>query len=193
VSSLNSVELVFYKLVSHQIELLEFEEWVYTESTLEKTLNPDDYLHLISINYKTPCGLYEAEKVLSNYFSMGKYYEWNLRNILQKINEKPSDVHRYIAMCYDLYCDGFWFLDNLGLGYGLGITCPNDFNGKVEDYYPKILVEVEKVLGWLDSGKIIITGHSGEYQGIEYVDYRSQKEQQPTGFKPIKIKKWWQF
>lgn len=84
---------------------------------------------------------------------MGKYYEWNLRNILKKIVEKPNDVQRYIEQCYDLYCDGFSFMDNLGLGYGLGLTCPDDLNEEVDDYYPQILDEVVKVIGWLDSGQ----------------------------------------
>lgn len=190
---MNPIELVFYKLVSHEIELSDFEKWVYSESELEQTLKPDDYLEIISINYKTPSGLYEAEKVLSNYFSMGKYYEWNIRNILQKIVDKPRDVHKYIEQCYDLYCDGFNFLDNLGLGYGLGLTCPDSFNEKVDDYYPQILDEVKKVVDWLDSGKIVITGHSGEYQGIEYDDSRSPEEKEPTGYKIQKVKKWWQF
>jgi len=190
---LNPVELVFFKLVSHEIELLEFEKWVYSESKLEEILSSNDYLELISINYKTPSGLYEAEKVLSSYFSMGKYYEWNIRNILQKITEKPNDVHKYIEQCYDLYCDGFDFMDNLGMGYGLGLTCPDYYNEKVDDYYPQILGEVEKVLEWLDNGKIVITGHSGEYQGIEYEDNRSVEEKEPTGYKVQESKKWWQF
>ncbi len=173
---MNPVELVFYKLVSREIELSEFEKWVYSESDLEKKLSSDDYLRIISINYKTSSGLYDAEKVLSNYFSMGKYYEWLVRNVLQKITERPSDTHKYIEQCYDLYCDGFNFMHNLGLGYGLGLTCPDLYDEKVDDYYPQILGEVKKVIEWLDSGKIIITGHSGAYQGIEYDDNRSLEE-----------------
>ncbi|CAM4188501.1 hypothetical protein [Pseudoalteromonas byunsanensis] len=190
---MHPVELTFYKLVSKEIELSDFENWVYTETTLEQTLNSDDYLEIISINYKTPSGLYEAQKVLSKYFSMGKYYEWSIRNILHKIIAKPDDVHKYIEQCYDLYCEGFGFMDNLGLGYGLGLTCPDGFNDKVEEFYPHITEEAERVLLWLDTGKIIITGHSGEYQGIEYDDNRSPKEKEPTGYKIQKSKKWWQF
>lgn len=67
---------------------------MYTETTLEQTLNSDDYFEIISINYKTPSGLYEAQKVLSKYFSMGKYYEWSIRNILHKRIAKPDDVHK---------------------------------------------------------------------------------------------------
>ncbi|GLX78284.1 hypothetical protein tinsulaeT_16240 [Thalassotalea insulae] len=180
---MNTLELVFFKLVSHEIELSEFESWVYSESRLEEILSSDDYLELISINYKTPSSLYEAQKILTSYFSMGKYYEWNIRNILQKIVEKPNDVHKYIEQCYNLYCEGFGFMDNLGLGYGLGITCSDYHNEKVDDYYPQILGEVDKVVEWLDSGKIVITGHSGEYHGIEYEDNRSVIEKEPTGYK----------
>ena len=84
-------------------------------------------------------------------------------------------------------------MDNLGLGYGLSIACPDYGRDIVDDYYPQILEEVEKVVEWLDNGKIIITGHSGEYQGIEYADNRSPEEKQPTSYKEQKIKKWWQF
>lgn len=183
---MDPVELVFYQLVSHEIELSTFENWVYSETELEQTVNSNDYLALISINYKAPSALYEAEKVLLKYFSIGKYYEWHVRNILQKIIEKPNNVHQYIEQCYDLYCDGFDFMDNLGFGYGLGIVCPDYNSGKVDDYYPQILDEVKKVVGWLDSSKIVITGHSGEYQGIEYDDNRSSKEKEPTGYKSTK-------
>lgn len=99
---MHPIELTFYRLVSREIELNDFENWVYTEPTLEQTLNSDDYLEIISINYKTPSSLYEAQKVLSKYFSMGKYYEWSIRNILHKIIAKPHDVDKYIgnAMTY---------------------------------------------------------------------------------------------
>jgi len=180
---LHPVELTFYKLVSKEIELNDFENWVYTETTLEQTLDSDDYLEIISINYKTPSGLYEAQKVLSKYFSMGKYYEWSIRNILHEIIAKPNDVHKYIEQCYDLYCEGFGFMDNLGLGYGLGLTCPDGFNDKVDEFYPNIAEEAERVILWLDTRKIVITGHSGEYRGIEYDDNRSPNEKEPTGYK----------
>lgn len=35
----------------------------------------------------------------------------------------------------------------------------------------------------VDTRKIVITGHSGEYQSIEYDDNRSPKEKEPTGYK----------
>ena len=96
--------------------------------------------------------------------------------------------------CYDLYCDGFNFLDNLGIGYGLGLTCPDEYNESVEDYYPAIVQEAEKVLSWLDDGKIVITGHTGEYQGIKYNDFRTKQERKPTGYeKSTPQKSWWKF
>ncbi len=72
------------------------------------------------------------------------------------------------------------------MGYGLGIVCPDYYNETVEDYSPQILDEVEKVAEWLDSGKSVITGHSGQYQGIEYDDNRSPEEKVPTGYKAQK-------
>lgn len=114
---------------------------------------------------------------------MGKYYEWNIRNILQKIIEKPADVQKYIEQCYDLYCDDFGFMDNLGVVYGIGIAYSNYFDEKLEDCYPQLLDEVNKVTDWLDNGKIVITGHSVEYHSIEYDDHRNEEEKTPTGYK----------
>ncbi len=68
------------------------------------------------------------------------------------------------------------------MGYGLSVVCPDYYNETVDDYYPQILGEVEQVTEWLNSGKIVITGHSGEYQGIEYDDHRSPEEKISTGY-----------
>jgi len=73
-------------------------------------------------------------------------------------------------------------MDNLGMGYGLGLTCSDYYNQKVGDYYPQILGEIAKVAEWLDSGQIVITCHSGEYQGIEYIDKRSIAEKVSTAY-----------
>ena len=81
-------------------------------------------MELISLEYKAPSDLYEAEKILLKVVDEGKYYEWNLRRILEQVIKETGGSSKYIQLCYELYCDGYNFLDNLGLGYGLSITVP---------------------------------------------------------------------
>lgn len=183
---LNNIDTIIFKLISKKIKIKDFEKWVYSEKKLEKLITPNDFLELISLRYTTPSALYDAEKILKKYINIGKYYEWELRKTLQQIIDRPSNVHEYIAQCYDLYCDGYYFLENLGLGYGLGIEVPpasysaqswNKLTPKdqiilIESYYPQVKKEAKKVIYWLDSKEILLTGHNGEYQGIEYNDNR---------------------
>jgi len=197
---LNNFELIVYKLISRESGIEEFEQWVYSEKGLEKLLTSDEYLALISLSYKQPSSLYEAEKILKRYVDIGKYHEWSLRRVLEKVIDRPKNAARYIEQCYDLYCDGYSFLDNLGLGYGLSVVVPptdrieeNEQSKLINGFYPAVAEEALKVIGWLDSGKIVITGHEGSYQGIQYTDSREPEEKEPTGYKvATPTKKWWE-
>ncbi len=203
---MNKFNLIIYKLIAREVEINEFEQWVYSDKTLESFLSSNEYLDLISLDYKQLSSLYEAEKILRPYIDIGKYYDWYLRGILQKIIERPIDAHKYIEQCYDMYCDGYWFLENLGLGYGLAVTVPpSGYNADswdklelpkqkrlVESFYPSVREEAEKVIRWLDTKKIVLTGHNGDFQGIQYTDSRTPEEKEPTGYKvAIPTKKWW--
>ena len=180
-------QLAVYKLISQEYELSRFKEWVYSNKELEEILNPEEYLELISLNYEIPSSLYKAKKILIRQIDIGKYYEWFLRQILQKIIDRPSDVNTYIEQCYDLYCRGFGFLDNLGISYGLLIKVPpSNYNADnwneltsseqsnlIDHLYPAVAEEAKKVLDWFDNGKIVIIGDDAKDQIIEYDDNRS--------------------
>lgn len=154
-------------------------------------------MKLISLNYKQSSSLHEAEKILKRYIDTGKYYDWYLRSVLQKIIDHPSDAHSYIEKCYDMYCDGYSFLDNLGLGYGLAVIVPPfKYNADtwekldspeqkklIESFYPDIINETNKVINWLDTKKIVLIGHDSTYQGIQYIDSREFEEKEPTAYK----------
>ena len=170
--------LIVYKLIAREIELERLEKWVYSEKNLELLLTASEYLEIISLNYQTQSSLYEAEKILRKYIDEGKYYEWSLRRGLQKIVDHSKDADKYISQCYDLYCDGYDFLDNIGLRFGLAIvvddekSCLSSHKKLLGSFYPAVADEANRVIAWLDSEEILLTGHSGEYQGIEYEDNR---------------------
>lgn len=200
---MSTLEAIIFKLKNREITLSDFEKWIYSEKSLEKLIPPDDYLELISLNYKTPANLYEAEKILFNLVDEGKYYEWSLRHILEEIINKSNNSALYIEQCYNLYCEGYDFLNDLGLGYGLCISSPpNSYSSEnweqlenkeqrklVESLYPSVADEAKRVLNWLDLNKIKITGHDGTYQGIQYSDNRTPSEKKSTIF--IAIEPWW--
>jgi len=204
---LSEIDIVIFKLISKEIQSKEFEAWVYSEKSLESVISSDDYLELISLNYESPSALYEAEKILKNYIQLADYYDWLLRETLKNVIARPVNACEYIEQCYDFYCDGFGFLRNIGLRYGLCVVSlggkfvvehwselkPDEQQELLDSFYPGVAEEAEKVVGWLDAGEIIITGHSGEWQGLKYEDNRSaaEKDDALTYEKPSE--KWWKF
>jgi len=205
---LSNIETIIYKLKSREITLADFEKWIYSEKSLEEILPSDDYLELISLSYKKPSDLYEAEKILFKLVGKGKYYEWYLRNVLNKVIDRTAESASSIQLCYELYCDGYNFLDNLGLGYGLSIAVPpseykaeewnqlsnSDQKKLIDSFYPAVAEEAKRVIHWLDTGKVMLTGYDETFQGIQYDDNRSEDDKKPTAYEVAKPKKkWWKF
>jgi len=196
---LRNFDLTVFKLIGREIEIKDFKQWVYSEKKLENILTPDDYLDLISLGYNLPSSRHEAEKILKRYIDIGKYHEFNLRRVLQKVIDRPNDVYKYIELCYDMYCDGYNFLDNLGLGYGLNVAIPPSNYGAdtwqelklqeqlklINSFYPAVAEDAQKIFLWLDIGKIVLTGHDGEYQSIVYEDHRTSQEKDMNKLKMI--------
>jgi len=96
-----------------------------------------------------------------------------------------------------MYCKGYNFFDNLGLGYGLRVEVPgvNNYRETWDDlseteqttllnsFYPDLDTEIKKVISWLDTAKVVLTGMKDEYNHFEYIDSRTELEKQPTAYK----------
>jgi len=159
---LDNFKLAVYKLIAGEHELAKFEAWIYSSKELEAILNAEEYLAIISLDYSQDSSLYEAEKVLTKYIDTGKYHEWYISRVLQKIVDRPADVYKYIDRCYDLYCNGFAFLNDLGLNYGLKIRVPpSNYSADswceltsveqiqlIDSFYPDVAEEAKKVINW---------------------------------------------
>lgn len=58
-----------WKFVRGDFSTLDFENWVYTDKGLEEMLGEEDYLELISVNYKSNAKAYEARQKIQEYLS----------------------------------------------------------------------------------------------------------------------------
>jgi len=103
-------------------------------------------------------------------------------------------MQRPPAHFYDSYCNGYSFLDNLGLGYGLAIEVPSQADSwnkltseqqenLLTSFYPNIENEIQKVIDWLNNNKVILTGTQDEYNHYEYIDNRTEEEKLSTAYK----------
>ena len=186
-----------FKFIHHEIPLEEFEQWVYATNEIQELFSREDYVELLSVDYSKPSNRYDVAKLVTRYIDEGEYETWKLKKLLYAVIKNDGDLHQVFIGFYDLYCDGYRFLDNLGLGYGLSVVVPpseysSDSWEKLSEheqkrllasFFPGALNEVKKVLSWLNDGKIEILNEQDWLGHFKYLDHRSEEEQKPTAYK----------
>ncbi len=184
-------ESIQAKLCDYELGLVsieEFEQWVYAEKDLETVFRPDDYLELISLSYSRDEAPYQLHRILAPYTDFGEVQKRNLLPILESIVRCDAGTERALIETYDLYCAGYGFLDNLGMGFGHALSLRADgysdgrLPERVEDIYPAAAEEANRVLRWLEEGQVILTGETNEIDSLSYVDHRSETERQPRTY-----------
>lgn len=193
----HNVQQMFFKTLVGDVSIREFECWVYDSKELEQGLPPDNYLDLISFDYNQPHAKYELVKIFESLTEKGEFETWKLKRLLKQCIERKNDYPNALVQFYDLYCKGYYFLDNLAFGYALPLDCPWSAFGVdsfeqltssqqmqlADSFYPDIEPELIKVNNWLDSKKIILTGNRDEDLGrFEFVDNRTEEEKKPTAY-----------
>ncbi len=189
------IEQLFFETLNGDKSVLEFETWLYADKQLEKEINSDDYLDLISLRYKSSTAKHDLNKLLEKLVNKGDYEMWRIRRLLTKALQRDKDLPQLLMTFYDLYCKGYSFLDNLGLGYGLAVEVPYSqadyWDGLtleqqqklLASFYPQLDLEIKKVIGWLDTGKIKLTGNRDHYNYyFDYTDNRNPDEKLPTAY-----------
>lgn len=207
------IQNIFFDTLNGDKTVLEFEQWLYADKQLELFINSDDYLDLISFGYKADNSKYELFRLLEKHVDKKELETRRIYRLLKKALNRDKESPEILMTFYDLYCKGYNFLDNLGLGYGLAIEVPRVENTSadtwdelsqeqqrnlLDSFYPDIEIEIKKVIYWLENDKVILTGIKDEYNHFEYIDNRSEIEKQPTSYKVTRVEKdkqkpWWKF
>lgn len=203
------IQKIFMDTLNGEMSLEEFEQWLYSEKRLEMMLRPEDYLALISYGYKTDTAKKWLYPLFEKHIDKAEFEKKRIRRLLTMTLDRDEKLPQLLVGFYELYCNGYTFLDNLGLGYGLGIKAPEAINvsakswaelsnkkqnNLLNSFYPTLEMEIVKVISWLDDGKVILTGIRDETGCWEYVDNRTEEEMRPTGYTRIsgnEKKPWW--
>ena len=160
-----SLATTLYQFLDLELGLNEFEAWAYESSELEDLLGQDDYLTFISLNFLANGARHEAAKIIEKHIEVGGFHRYQLEKVLQAIVIPTKTVSRHLAECYDLYCDGYRFLGELGLNYGLGIYTMDELTEderqeRIAKFLPAASVEAQRVLNQLKDGEIVLSGYA---------------------------------
>ena len=183
--------------MGEKISVKEFENWVYETKWLESELTEEEYIDLISLNYGTSSSKYEIGKILKDRFDEGKFESVKMVELLTSIIERDGKEGESLMRMYDLYCRGYYFLEDLGLGIGLFIEVPNKYgveyyhelNEKqkkelVNSVYPpakELAIELKK---WILKGDLKLTGErESELNRWQYIDNRTEEDKKSRVWK----------
>lgn len=193
------IQIEFFKLLNDEVTTDHFEQWVYRTKELENYFSQADYLEFISLNFKSRHVIHEMKKIIDKYLDYGEFEKRKIDKVLNDLISKTDDFAKSLIATYDLYCDGYGFLDNIGLGYGL--TFANDFyeftdwtnlspeqkSERIEAIYDGVKSEAENVRGWLDKKKVVLAGKVDDIGHYNYIDNRTKEERKPTGYSVINL------
>ncbi|CAM3895964.1 DUF4240 domain-containing protein [Flavobacterium branchiophilum] len=181
----------FYKTIKGEISLDDFEQWLYADKELEKYLNSNDYLDLISLSFKKSSAKYDLWNLLKKHIDHGEFETYKMLELLNEAKQKTDRLPYILMEFYDLYCKGYNFFQDLGIGIGLAVEVPR-VNNTTADTYDELTSEQQKelldsfspeleecikqVIYWLETKKIILTGEQDEIGHYEYEDLRTEEE-----------------
>jgi len=189
---LGNIEKQIFDLLYDGLSISEFEQWVYNTSELQLIITPEDYLSLISLDYKSKHARAEIEKILDKYINYGKFETIRVINLLNKALNKDKNIGEILRQFYDMYCNGYCFFEDLGLGYGLACEVPLKYANsweKLSDeqktdiitgFYPQIESDIKRAIDWIESKKILLTGLQDDMNRWQFIDNRTSCEKKST-------------
>jgi len=186
----NEFEKYYYDLVYNNLEIEKFESWIYSYEDLESILNEEDYIELISLNFNNRYIKYEIQKILDRYIDYSKFEKKRVLSLLYIALESRNDLPDALRSFYYMYCDGYYFFEDLGLGYGLTCQVPpsnycaetwEELNDKeqneiINSFYPYVERDIKRAINWIERDKIILTGIKNELEHWKFIDNRTDEE-----------------
>lgn len=198
---LNEIESKYLDLMEGNISIKEFENWVYHANWLENELTEDEYTDLISLNYRSSSSKYEIGKILEARFDNGKFETVRMIQLLNSIIERDGKEGEALTRMYDLYCKGYYFLEDLGLGIGLYISVPHKYgveyyhelnkmqkNKLVNSVYPAAKKLAKELKNWLLNSNLKLTGEQeSEFNRWQYIDNRIEADKESRVWEIVDI------
>ena len=183
----SNISTQFYRFHEGTLSLADFEQWLYEkEAAVAAEVSPELHQQLLQFNYRSKYAEAEFHKLFIAPMDWQCYEYWRLYRLLDSIIQKDAFYADSLASVYELYCQGYTFLEQLALGYGLRLVA--GFDREITDWqkvpevdklrllghdYEKVATAAEQVKNWLKKEQIVLTGKRyGELNRLEFEDKR---------------------
>ena len=182
------IKEVFYGMLSGEITLDDFADWLHADNDLEQLISADDYFDLISLNFMRSHAAHDLSLLIGKHIDHGEFETRQLLGLLNAAKHKTPKLPCVLISLYHLYCDGYVFLDNLGLKYGLRVVVPWPLANSWEElevsaqealldsFFPELADEIDRVISLITDGTIVLMGKRDSRDRPRYLDLRNNLE-----------------
>jgi len=135
----------------------------------------------------------ELGENLNHSLDQGKSQTTKMLNLLTSVIDRDGNEAKSLMELYDLYCLGYSFLEDLGLGIGLCISVPTTYgvlyfhklnqeqkNELLNIAYPKAKELAEELRNWLINRELILTGERkpADWNRWQFIDNRKERDKE---------------
>ena len=104
--SLNN-KLKLFEFLNDEINLSEFQNFIFQTKELEDELGKEIYNYLILLNPNDKNVIKRVKYLVSKIISEGEFETWKLKELLMKFINEPQKLKEYLDIFYDLFCGSF--------------------------------------------------------------------------------------
>jgi hypothetical protein len=191
----NKLKETYYSYLENNLSLKDFETFIYEHAWIAEIIGENKYLDLICLDFKNSAIKYQLGDIFIPVFGLGEYYKRTLLKDFHEALLQNENLPSILAHLYDLYCDGYDFLQDLGLGYGLSCVCPsigkkvynsweelNDEQKKriLNSFLPQLPHDIKRVIDWLERDTIILLDEKDNMDRMTFADNRNEEEKKST-------------
>lgn len=185
-------KLKLFEFLNDEINLSEFQNFIFQTKELEDELGKEIYNYLILFNPIDKNVIKRVKYHVSKIISEGEFETWKLTELLKKFINEPQSINKYLDIFYDLFCGsfdeekreirlGYTFLEHLGLNYfwwmddesyfrdAYGSNWESEYRKRLNnlDFYHRQLKPIaKKILNAINQGDIKIIS-KGKYEITE--------------------------
>lgn len=103
-----------FKVIEKQIDMKDFENWLYSNIQLSERMDEELILQLYSFNYNQQRVDYEFRKLFLSFFDEREFTDWKIIANLQTLSEGCKEPERILADFYDWGYKNYPYLTSIG-------------------------------------------------------------------------------
>lgn len=179
-----------FKVIEKQIDIKEFENWLYSETSLSERMEEGLIFELYSFNYNQLGVDYEFRKLFLSFFDEKDFTSWKIVTNLQTLSRGCKVPERILADFYELGYNGYPCLSSIG--YIDDFECfgwsREEMLTTVQKEARQLLLEIQEWL--LNSTNVDLSKFEAKTKKIDMVHYSDSNNVIIT---ENNSNRWWEF